>query len=128
MIQSQLCACHHIDDVGCCPKHGKESRCPNILGKHSLFILSNTEATEDEKKMADLKPVVTYTREGDSLKEKSVMAPGMEFEVTLKLNEVFDWKAKENPNLHYKVSSVYLSVCSCVPLLLTPPLVFRLLK
>ena len=56
------------------------------------------------KKMADLKPVVTITRDGNSIKETTVMAPGLEFSGVLKLNEVLEWKDKEeDPLFHVKV-------------------------
>ena len=47
--------------------------------------------------------VVTITREGDSLKEKTVI-DGVSYEVTMKINETFEWKDKEeNPVYHVKV-------------------------
>ena len=54
--------------------------------------------------MADLKPTFTYTRDGNSIREKTVMAPGMEYEVVMKFGETLDWKDEKNPNFHYKVS------------------------
>ena len=69
----------------------------------TIYILF-TEAPEGTKGMASLKPTVIMTRDGDSLKQKTVMGPGIEFEFTLKLNEVLDWKDKEeDPMFHTKV-------------------------
>ena len=47
--------------------------------------------------------IITLTREGDSLKEKTVIGE-VPIEVTMKLNETFEWKEKEeNPVYHVKV-------------------------
>ena len=56
------------------------------------------------KKMSSRRRTITLTRDGNSLKLKTVFEPGMEFESTLKLNEVNDIKDKEeNPRYHIKV-------------------------
>ena len=77
------------------------------------IIFLSTEAPEDAKKMANLKPTMTIKRDGDSIKVKTVMGPGIEFEATLKLNEVLDWKDKEeNPTFHVKVLTLRIILWS----------------
>ena len=50
---------------------------------------------------------MTLTREGDSFKEKTTI-DGVPYEVTIKLNESFEFKEKEeNPAYHAKVIQIY---------------------
>lgn len=66
------------------------------------------EAPEVTKGMLSLKPTMTMRRDGDSLKQKTVMGPGMELEATLKLNDVLEWKDKEeDPMFHTKTVTTF---------------------
>ena len=62
------------------------------------------------KKMASRRRTITLTRDGNSIKMKTMFQPDMEYETTLKLNEVIDIKDKEdNPRFHIKVAKPLLS-------------------
>ena len=57
------------------------------------------------KKMASRRRTIILTREGNSIKLKTVFEPDMEYEMTLRLNEIIDIKDKEeNPGFHIKVA------------------------
>ena len=82
--------------------------------------------TDEMKQTFRLDSVISFKREGNSLRETNTLAQGIEFETIFKLNEALEWKDQsENPkfhvkvqfkplkrqeNLHLKMSSVY-GVC-----------------
>ena len=75
------------------------------------FTGFSTDAPESSKSMSGLQATLIMKRDGDTLKQKTVMGPGIELDVTIKLNEVLDWKDKEeNPNFHVKVYESYMSL------------------
>ena len=74
------------------------------------FTGFSTDAPESSKSMSGLQATLIMKRDGDTLKQKTVMGPGIELDVTIKLNEVLDWKDKEeNPNFHVKVYYKYIN-------------------
>ena len=69
------------------------------------------------RQMFDVKPEVIFKRDGNSLKEKTIIAPGEEFDAVFRLNETLEWK--EGDHFHVKVSFGYVfcvkwrGLCKC---------------
>ena len=53
-----------------------------------------------------MNPDVAFKRAGNSLKEKTIISPGQEYNLTFILNEVKNWK--EGDNFHWQACSIFV--------------------